>query len=144
MSHSCAFADQAASPCVGPGIITTGPCISGRELHDQINHGLSFITRMVISGYAVFSRRTVAPSLYSRSYTGRWWQYYASGYDLLGVSGISGCGRADHECYRVSEHHCGPVAPLHDLCFSCWKWNVPTGQRTVSQGYNCVGVVPGT
>ncbi|GFU97398.1 transposable element Tcb2 transposase [Trichonephila clavipes] len=33
---------------------------------------------MVVSGYAVF-QRTVAPSMYSRSYTVRWWQYYALG-----------------------------------------------------------------
>ncbi|GFT39382.1 DDE_3 domain-containing protein [Trichonephila clavipes] len=65
--------------------------------------------------------------MYSRPYTGRWWQYYALGYVLLGVYMTRVCGRADHECYRVSEHHCGPVAPLHGLCFSCWKWNVPTG-----------------
>ncbi|GFS65722.1 DDE_3 domain-containing protein [Trichonephila clavipes] len=65
--------------------------------------------------------------MYSKSYTGRWWQYYALGDVLLGVS--VGCVRADHECYRVSEHHCGPVAPLHSLCFSSWKWNVPIGQH---------------
>ncbi|GFX20277.1 uncharacterized protein TNCV_1438361 [Trichonephila clavipes] len=55
--------------------------------------------------------------MYSRSYTGRWWQYYVLGDILLGVSGTHGCGRADRECYRVSEHHCGPVAPLHGLFF---------------------------
>ncbi|GFV43990.1 HTH_Tnp_Tc3_2 domain-containing protein [Trichonephila clavipes] len=79
-------------------------------------------------------RLPVATSMYSRSYTGRWWQYYALGDVLLGVPETRGCRRADHECYRVSEHHCGPVAPLHGLCFSSWKWNVPTGQRSVSQG----------
>ncbi|GFT22270.1 DDE_3 domain-containing protein [Trichonephila clavipes] len=63
------------------------------------------------------SRRTAAPSMYSRSYTGRWWRYYALGDVFLGISGTRGCGRADHECYRVSEHHCRPVAPLHGLCF---------------------------
>ncbi|GFV71077.1 HTH_Tnp_Tc3_2 domain-containing protein [Trichonephila clavipes] len=61
-------------------------------------------------------------------------QYYALKDVLLGISGTRGCGRADHERYRVSEHHCGPVAPLHDLCFSSWKWNAPTGQRPVSEG----------
>ncbi|GFV12861.1 HTH_Tnp_Tc3_2 domain-containing protein [Trichonephila clavipes] len=77
--------------------------------------------------------RKVAPSMYSRSYTGRWWQYYAFGEIILNVSGTRGCGIADHECYRVSEHHCRPIAPLYDLCFSSSKWNVPTGQRPVSQ-----------
>ncbi|GFX34708.1 HTH_Tnp_Tc3_2 domain-containing protein [Trichonephila clavipes] len=48
--------------------------------------------------------------------------------------GVSGCSRADRECCRASEHHCGPVAPLYGLCFSRWKWNFPTGQRPVSQG----------
>ncbi|GFY12577.1 DDE_3 domain-containing protein [Trichonephila clavipes] len=49
------------------------------------------------------------PRMVNRLYTGRWRRYYAVGYVLLGVSGTCGCGRADHECYRVSEHHCGPV-----------------------------------
>ncbi|GFX08927.1 uncharacterized protein TNCV_2966381 [Trichonephila clavipes] len=91
-----------------------------------MNHGLSFLTPMDTPS----SRRTVAPSMYSRSYTGR---YYALGDVLLGDSGTRGCNRADNERYRVSENDCGPVAPLHGLCFSSWKWNVPTGQRPVSK-----------
>ncbi|GFT08162.1 HTH_Tnp_Tc3_2 domain-containing protein [Trichonephila clavipes] len=35
------------------GNIATGPWISGRELPGQMNHGLSFITPMAVSGYAV-------------------------------------------------------------------------------------------
>ncbi|GFW30062.1 transposable element Tcb2 transposase [Trichonephila clavipes] len=41
-------------PCAGPGNIATGPWISGRELPGQMNHGLTFITPMAVSGYAVF------------------------------------------------------------------------------------------
>lgn len=79
-------------------------------------------------------RRLPGEQLLPQCTVGWWWRYYALGDVLLGVSGTRGCGRADHECYRVCEHHCGPVAPLHGLCFSSRKWNVPTGQRPVSQG----------
>ncbi|GFU57286.1 HTH_Tnp_Tc3_2 domain-containing protein [Trichonephila clavipes] len=41
-----------------PGNIATGPWISGRELPGQMNHGLSFITLMVISGYVVFQENS--------------------------------------------------------------------------------------
>ena len=63
---------------------------------------------------------------------------------LLGVSGTRGFGRAGLKRYRISEYHCGPVAFVHGVCLPNWKWNVPTGQRSVSQGSSCVGVVPGT
>ena len=52
-------------------------------------------------------------------------------------------GREDLVRYGVSEHHFGPVVPVHDVYLPNWKWNVPTGQRFLSQGSNCVGVVPG-
>ncbi|GFU47061.1 DDE_3 domain-containing protein [Trichonephila clavipes] len=68
--------------------------------------------------------------MYNRSYTGRNWRYYPLGDVLLGDSGTRGCGRADNECYRVFENDCRPVAPLHGLCFSSWKWDVPTGQKS--------------
>ncbi|GFX89884.1 HTH_Tnp_Tc3_2 domain-containing protein [Trichonephila clavipes] len=35
---------------------------------------------------------------------------------------------------EYQKHHCGPIAPLHGLCYSRWKWKVPTGQRPMSQG----------
>ncbi|GFY13887.1 DDE_3 domain-containing protein [Trichonephila clavipes] len=37
--------------------------------------------------------------MYSRSYTGRWWQYYALMYVVLGVSGTRGCGRMNATGY---------------------------------------------
>ncbi|GBM39082.1 hypothetical protein AVEN_190221-1 [Araneus ventricosus] len=39
------------------------------------------------------------------------------------------------------QHHCGSVAPLHGVCLPNWKWNLPAGQRPMSQGSDCVGVV---
>ncbi|GBN73951.1 hypothetical protein AVEN_83262-1 [Araneus ventricosus] len=59
----------------------------------------------------------------------------------MGGSGTRSCGRTDHESCELSEHHCGSVAPLHDACLPNWKWNFPAGQRPMSQGSDCVGVV---
>ncbi|GBN23146.1 hypothetical protein AVEN_71592-1 [Araneus ventricosus] len=87
------------------------------------------------------ARRTVAPLLYRRSYTGWWWRYYALGDVLMGDSGTRGCGRTDHESCELSEHHCGSVAPLNGVCLPNWKWNLPAGQCPMSQGSDCVGVV---
>ena len=66
------------------------------------------------------------------------------GYVLLNFSGIRVCVRADIGRYRLSIHHCAPVAPVHGICLPNRKRNVPTGQRSVSQGSKCVGVVPET
>ncbi|GFW51764.1 transposable element Tc1 transposase [Trichonephila clavipes] len=49
--------------CVGPGNIRTGSWISGRELPGQMNHGLSFIPLMVVSGYAVFQAKNCSPNV---------------------------------------------------------------------------------
>ncbi|GBM61863.1 hypothetical protein AVEN_265508-1 [Araneus ventricosus] len=89
------------------------------------------------------SRRTIAPRLYSRSYTGWRWRYYALGDVLIGGFGSRSCGRTDHESSELSEHHCGSVAPLHGVCLPNWKLNLPAGQRPMSQGSDCVGVVRG-
>ncbi|GFV40947.1 hypothetical protein TNCV_2665381 [Trichonephila clavipes] len=53
---------------------------------------------------------------------------------LLGDSRIRGCGRADNECYRVSEKDCGSFASLHGLCFfqlgmECSNWTMPHFKR---------------
>ncbi|GFW40039.1 uncharacterized protein TNCV_5117221 [Trichonephila clavipes] len=109
-----------------------------------MNHGLSFITLMVISGYAVFQANNCSLNVQKVIHRPVVAVLCFGGGVLLSVSVSRGCGRLDHECYRVSEHHCGPVAPLHGLCFSNWKWNVPAEQRPMLQGLNCVGVVPGT
>ncbi|GBL88991.1 hypothetical protein AVEN_255152-1 [Araneus ventricosus] len=89
------------------------------------------------------ARRTVAPLLYSSSYTGWWWQYYALGDVLMGGSGTRSCGRTDHESCELFEHHCGSLASLHGVCLPNWKWNLPAGQRPMLQGPDCVGVVRG-
>ncbi|GBN56885.1 hypothetical protein AVEN_236604-1 [Araneus ventricosus] len=68
-SRSCASDEQASSP----GNIETGPWMSGSELPGQMNPDFSFITSIVVSGYAVCQAK-VAPLLYSRSYTGWWWR----------------------------------------------------------------------
>ncbi|GFW84007.1 uncharacterized protein TNCV_1661761 [Trichonephila clavipes] len=55
-SHVCAFADQASSPttpALSPGTLRLVHGLQGRELPGQMDHGLSFITPMVVSGYAV-------------------------------------------------------------------------------------------
>ncbi|GBO13439.1 hypothetical protein AVEN_61834-1, partial [Araneus ventricosus] len=57
--NSCASVDQASSsttPRVGPGTSRTmdpGPWMSGRELPGRMNPDFSFITWMIVSGYAV-------------------------------------------------------------------------------------------
>ncbi|GBM90767.1 hypothetical protein AVEN_188989-1 [Araneus ventricosus] len=85
----------------------------------------------------------VVPLLYSMSYTGWWRRYYSLGDVLMGGSGTRSCGRTDHESCELSEHRCGSVAPLHGVCLPNWKWNLPAGQRPMSQGSDCVGVVRG-
>ncbi|GBL84507.1 hypothetical protein AVEN_117249-1 [Araneus ventricosus] len=44
----------------------------------------------------------------------------------MGGSGTRSCGITDHESCELSEHHCGSVAPLHDVC-------LPAGQRPTSR-----------
>ncbi|GBN56886.1 hypothetical protein AVEN_236605-1 [Araneus ventricosus] len=61
----------------------------------------------------------------------------------MGGSGTRSCVRTDHESCELSEHHCGSVAPLHGVCLPNWKWNLPAGQRPMSQGSDCAGVVRG-
>ncbi|GBL64885.1 hypothetical protein AVEN_183669-1 [Araneus ventricosus] len=61
----------------------------------------------------------------------------------MGCSGTRSCGRIDHESCEISEHHCGSVAPLHGVCLPNWKWNLSEGQRPMSKGSDCVGVVRG-
>ena len=52
-----------------------GPWINGRELPDQINHGLPFITPMGVSGYAVLASERLLP-------------YYTAGHIQEGGGGI--------------------------------------------------------
>ncbi|GBO02811.1 hypothetical protein AVEN_69587-1 [Araneus ventricosus] len=76
-----------------------------------------------------------------------WWGgggwYYALGDVLMGGSETHSCGRTDHESCELSEYHCGSVATLHGICLLNWKWNLPSGQRPMLQGSDCVGVVRG-
>ncbi|GBL92428.1 hypothetical protein AVEN_174713-1 [Araneus ventricosus] len=67
----------------------------------------------------------------------------ARGDVLMGGSGTRSCGRTDHESCELSEHHCGSAAPLYGVCLPNWKLNLPAGQRPISQGSDCVGVVRG-
>ncbi|GBM24088.1 hypothetical protein AVEN_38286-1 [Araneus ventricosus] len=63
-SHSCASVDQTSStstPTVDPGNIETGQWMSGRELPGQMNPDFSFITSMVVSGYAVCQVNSCSP-----------------------------------------------------------------------------------
>ncbi|GBN42355.1 hypothetical protein AVEN_32017-1 [Araneus ventricosus] len=101
--------------------------MSGRELPGRMNPDFSFITSMVVSGYAVCQANSFSPQ-HSRSYTGLWWKYYAFGDVLMGGSRTSICDRTDHESCEISEHQCGSVAPLHGVCLPNWKWNIPAGQ----------------
>ncbi|GBN32839.1 hypothetical protein AVEN_177871-1 [Araneus ventricosus] len=78
-----------------------------------------------------------------RSCTDWWWQYYALGDVLMGGSGTRSCGRTDHESCELSDHRCGSVASLHGVCLPHWKLSFPAGQRPMSQGSHCVGVVRG-
>ncbi|GBN86967.1 hypothetical protein AVEN_147222-1 [Araneus ventricosus] len=124
------------------GNIATGPWMSGRELPDRMNPDFSFITSMVVSGYAICQVNSCS-LLYSRPCTGWWWKYYPLGDVLMSGSGTRSCGRTNHEICELSEHHCGSVAPLHGVCLPNWKWNLPAGQRPMSQGSDYVGVVRG-
>ncbi|GBN89288.1 hypothetical protein AVEN_260436-1 [Araneus ventricosus] len=119
--------------------------MSGREFHGRMNPDFSFITSMVVSGYAVCQVKlvAVAPLLYSRSYTGWWWRYYDLGDVLMNGFGTRSCGRTDYESCELSERHCGSVAPLQGVCLPNRKWNLPAGQRSMSQVSDCVRVVRG-
>ncbi|GBN73182.1 hypothetical protein AVEN_237560-1 [Araneus ventricosus] len=58
----------------------------------------------------------------------------------MGGCGTRSCGRIDHESCELSEHHYASIEPLHGICLPNWKWNLPTGQRPMSQDTDCVGV----
>ncbi|GBM55539.1 hypothetical protein AVEN_16354-1 [Araneus ventricosus] len=109
-----------------------------------MNPDFSFITSVVVSGYAVYQANSCSPLVQQVSvsvlYTGWWWRYYAFGGVLMGGSGTLSC-KTDYESCKLSEHHCGSVASLHVVYLPKWKWNLPEGQRPVSQGSDCVGVV---
>ncbi|GBM12638.1 hypothetical protein AVEN_46131-1 [Araneus ventricosus] len=73
----------------GPENIETAPWMSERELTGRMNPDFKFITPS--------ARRTVAPLLYSRPYTGWWWRSCALGEVLMGGSGTRSFGRTDQE-----------------------------------------------
>lgn len=60
-------------------------------------------------------------SMHHRSYTGQWGWYYALEDVLIGISGILGYGRTDHESCGLSEYYYGPVAPLHSVYLPDWN-----------------------
>ncbi|GBN56628.1 hypothetical protein AVEN_264037-1 [Araneus ventricosus] len=127
----------------GPGNIETGPWMSGRELPGRMNPDFSFITSMVVSGYAVCQANIFSP-LVQQVIHRLVVAVLCFGGLLMGGSGTRSCYTADHESCELSEHHCVSVAPLHGVCLPSWKWNLPAGQRLLSQGSDCVGVFPGT
>ncbi|GBL73813.1 hypothetical protein AVEN_230778-1 [Araneus ventricosus] len=107
-----------------------------------MNPDFSFITSMVVSGYAVFQASSCSPLVQQ--------VIHRLVVAVLCFGGRShrriwerSCGRAYHESCELPEHHCGSVAPLHGVCLPSWKWNLPAGQRPMSQGSDCVGVVRG-
>ncbi|GBO15963.1 hypothetical protein AVEN_31177-1 [Araneus ventricosus] len=48
-------------PACGPRNTETGPCMSGRDLPSWMNPDFSFITSMVVSGYAVCQANSCFP-----------------------------------------------------------------------------------
>lgn len=95
-------------------------------------HHLSHVwsCQFMPSVYAVTCCYTL---MYSSSYRSRWVLYY--------VSETRGYNKIDDENFRLSEHHCGQVAPLHGVCHPNWEWSLPPGQRSRTQGSNCAAVV---
>ncbi|GBM76974.1 hypothetical protein AVEN_161457-1 [Araneus ventricosus] len=87
---------------------------------------------MVVSGYAVCQVNSCSP-LVQQVIHRLVVAVLCFGGGSMGGSGTRSCGRTDHESCELSEHHCGSVAPLHGVCLPNWKWNVPAGQRSVSQ-----------
>ncbi|GBO35763.1 hypothetical protein AVEN_198356-1 [Araneus ventricosus] len=85
--------------------------MSGRELPDRMNPDFSFITSMVVSGYAVCQANSCSP-LVQQSVHRLVVAVLCFGDVLIGGSGIRCCGRTDHESCELSERHCGSVAPL--------------------------------
>lgn len=61
-----------------------------------------------------------------------------------GFSTTHVCGRTNHENCGMFEHRCRLVVSLHCVSVPSWKWSFPSGHRSMSQGWNCTGVVPGT
>ncbi|GBM72211.1 hypothetical protein AVEN_244000-1 [Araneus ventricosus] len=114
--------------------IETGPWMSGRELPGGMNPDFSFITSMVVSGHAVCQANSCSSLVQ---------QVIHRLVVAVLCSGTRSCGRTDHESCKLSEHHCGSVAPFHGVCLPNWKWNLPAGQLPMSQGSDCVGVVRG-
>ncbi|GBM54038.1 hypothetical protein AVEN_215409-1 [Araneus ventricosus] len=107
-----------------------------------MNPDFSFITSMVVSGYAVCQANCCFP-LVQQVIHRLVVVLLCFGDVLMGGSGTRSCGRTDHESWELSEHHCGLIALLHGVCLPNWKWNLPAGQRPMSQGSDCVGVVRG-
>ncbi|GBO04972.1 hypothetical protein AVEN_144146-1 [Araneus ventricosus] len=96
---------------------------------------------MAVSGYAVCQENSCCPLV--QQVIHRLVMVLCFGGVLMGCSGIRNCGRTDHESCELSEYHCGSVASLHGVCLPNWKCNLPSGQRPMSLGLDCVGVVRG-
>ncbi|GBL92158.1 hypothetical protein AVEN_91505-1 [Araneus ventricosus] len=117
--------------------------MSGREFPGRMNPDLSFITSMILPGYAVCQVNSCSPLVQQVILRLAVAVLCFGGRSLGGGSGTRSCGRRDHESCELSEHHCGSVSLLPGVCLPNWKWNPPAGQRPVSQGSDCVGVVRG-
>lgn len=96
--------------------LITGSLIGVRGFSGRMNHDLSFITSMALSGQVVFQVNSVPP-VYSRCYIGRLWRCNILGDVLMAVFSIHGFGRTDHESCGLYKHNCRPVAPGHGICF---------------------------
>ncbi|GBO25855.1 hypothetical protein AVEN_78722-1 [Araneus ventricosus] len=89
------------------------------------------------------ARRTVAPLLYTRSYIGWWWRYYALGTFSWAALGPVVAVEQTMKAANYPKIIADQLQPCMAFVFTNWKWNLPAGQRPVSQGSNCVGVVRG-
>ncbi|GFU16273.1 hypothetical protein TNCV_4422271 [Trichonephila clavipes] len=99
-SHSWVSVDQALSsttPIVGPGTSR----LNHRKIEEScLSDGSRFLIYHVngcVRG--VVFKANSSNSMFSRSYTGLWWRYYASENVLISDSGSLSSGGSDHESF---------------------------------------------
>lgn len=113
-----------------PSVIVNYACVvTGSWINKRERVVCSYESRLAVSWYA---RRTIAPTMYSMSYTGLCRRYYALGNAFVTASGIPGCGRTNWP--RKMQTFWNPVALLYEVCLPNWKWSLPTGQSSMSKG----------
>lgn len=120
MSHLFTSVDKASFPAMPtPGTLWA-------QTHCDWTMGENCLVGWItVTRDTASSKWTIAPPMYSKSYTGCWCWYYVFGehsYRCLCDSWLWSWK------LQLSEHHCRPVAPLHNICLPNRELNLAAGQ----------------